>query len=581
MDIRRSAITIITLLAINHIVIAQENIDISQGGGERATSNQLTGIGRKEKAAAAPDNLISKTSYPHVLHLVDNGVAIDFYVQSISGYGFGKKDVILDEGEESGQGNGGGERSGSIHVPVGKQVVINFFVSDANTGSPISGRLPDSFSQHKPISGGKEERELSMKQCRFRAFKRSRMFEDHRPIMENTYVMCLNSFDNTISVIDPLLKPGFIAKTISLGEKGNELGIKEYGTDLYVTTESGKVVIIDCMLLEVVKSIDVGSNPYHIKFQPDGWFAWIGNDGDGTVSIIDTEKRSLVTNIEVGRGHHEVAFTDDSIYAYVTNRDDNSMTVIDVMRLLPLQTVKAGLRPYSPIYSRLSQCIYVANEGSGTVSVFDTIKQKVVDTIRVGRGVRGLKLDAEGRLCFALNRQDNSVSVIDVSRNSVIKTIPTGIRPESMVISTYYGYIRNEGSPDVTVIKMKDLSHLGEVPIGELPPNSVDIKEGHLDIGLSYMIVVPNPADDIVYTIMFGDLETAFKYKTGGRGPSKVAFYWTGLKEVSPGLYSHVLKFDEPGRHEIGFYIKSPDVAACFEVDVLPQDETENGVKGQ
>lgn len=578
MDIKSLAITItITLLAINRIVIAQEDIVITQPGEGGATSSKSIAISTKEKPAPTADNPGRETPDLAVSHLVENGVAIDFYLQPISGYGPGKKDIILSKVEGRDQGNRGGEKPGSIHIQAGQQAIINFFVSDANTGSPISGRLPDSFTQHKPISRTKEEIELSMKQCRFRAFKRGRMFEGHRPLMENTYVMCLNSFDNTISVIDPLLKPSFIAKTIPLGEKGNELAIKEYGTDLYVTTESGKVMIIDCMLLEKAASIKVGSNPYHIRFQPDAGLAWIGNDGDGTVSVIDTEKRSLITNIKVGNGHHEIAFTDDSMYAYVTNRDDNSMTVIDVMRLLPVQTVKVGLRPCSPVYSRLSQCIYVANEGSATVSVFDTIKQKVVDTIRVGRGVRGLKLDAEGRLCFSLNRQDNSASVIDVSRNSVIKTIPTGIRPESMVISTYYGYVRNTGSPDVTVIKMKDLSHLGEVTIGELPPNSVDIKEGHIDIGFSYMVIVPNPVDDIVYTIMFGDLETAFKYKTGGRGPSKVAFYWTGLKEVSPGLYSRVVRFDEPGRHEIGFYIENPETAACFEVDVLPQDEPSAG----
>lgn len=569
MDIKSLAITIITLLAITRIVIAQEDIVIPQTGEERAMSSQLTTTSRKEKAAPTVDNPLPETSNLAVSHFIENGVAIDFYVHPISGYGQEKKDVSLSKGEVVEQGNRGGERPGLIHIQAGQQGVINFFVRDANTGSPISGRLPDSFTQYKPISETKEDIELSIKQCRFRAFKRGRMFEGHPPLMENTHVMCLNSLDNTISVIDPLLKPGFIAKIISLGEKGNELAIKEHGTDLYVTTESGKVMIIDCMLLEKVASIDVGSNPYHIRFQPDAGLAWIGNDGDGTVSVIDTEKRSLITNIEVGRGHHEIAFTDDNMYAYVTNRDDNSMTIIDIMRLLPVQTIKVGVRPCSPVYSRLSQCIYVANEGSGTVSVFDTIKQKVVDTIRVGRGVRGLKLDAEGRLCFALNRQDNSASVIDVSRNSVIKTLLTGIRPESMVISTHYGYVRNAGSPDVTVIKMNDLSRLGEVPIGDLPPNSVDIKEGHLDIGSSYMVIVPNPVDDIVYTIMYGDLETAFKYKTGGRGPSKVAFYWTGLKEVSPGLYSRVVKFDKPGRHEIGFYIENPEVAACFEIDVF------------
>jgi len=479
---------------------------------------------------------------------VENGVSIDFKVEPIRVKS--------------------STNSSATNIHVGQEVMINFIVKGAFTGAPVKGLLPDSFLQYKPDATTPEQIKASIEKCRFRALKRGRMHNGHPPELENTYVMCLNSSDNTISVIDPLMKPKFIIKKIPLPEECADMEIDEYGSDLYVTSEDGKVIIIDCNLLEVIKSIEVGKSPYHIVFQPDGRFVWVGNDGDGTVSVIDAEKRSLVKNIPVGKGHHEIAFSDDSFYAFVTNRDDDSVTVIDINSLVAVKTLKTGKTPHGLAYSSLSQYVYIANEGDGTISVLDTIKQEVVNTFLSGKGVRTIAFSDNGRLCFALNKKENSVSIFDISRDRIIKTIDTGIRPESIVVSERYVYIRNAGSPDVTVIKLKDLTSKGQIPVGDVPPNNTDLKMGHIDMADSYMVIVPNPADGIVYTMIHGDDGTAFKYHTGISGTAKVALFWTGLKETQPGVYSRVVKFNEPGRHEVGLYIGSPELTACFDVNV-------------
>lgn len=503
-------------------------------------------------------NISGKVETPRI---IKNGVAIEFGVRPLSEH-------KLDSGLASLSGTRK-KLTVSQNIVVGEEVVVDFRVTDAFTGTPVKGLLPDSFLQHKPNAKTLDEVKASIDLCCFRALKRGRMHEGHPSLMENIYVMCLNSFDNSISVINPLMRPKTIVKRLLLGEKCVDLGLQEYGSDLYITCESGKVIVVDCNRLEISGSIEVGQNPYHIEFQPDGRYVWIGNDGDGTVTVIDAKSRSIVKNIQVGKGHHEIAITDDSLFAFVTNSDGDSVTIIDINGLLPINTLKTGRNPHGLVYSSLSQCIYIANEGAGTVSVLDTVRQKIVNAINVGKGVRTFAFNDDGRLCFTVNRMDNSVSVIDISRDKVIKTIPTGVRPESIIVSKKYAYIRNVGSPDVTMIKLEDLTNAGEVSVGELPPNSVNIPQGHLDLGDSYMVIIPNPTDNIVYTIMTGDDHTAFKYKIEGKGPTKVAFFWIGLKEISPGLYTRVVKFDKPGRHEVGFYIDSPEATACFEVNVV------------
>ena len=509
--------------------------------------------------------MLTVVSFSALAGFVENGVSIDFEIKPLDNI---KRSV------NSTSGNTAHTAGNDIHI--GQEAVINFVVKNAFTGAPVKGLLPDSFLQHKPNATTDEEINTSIKNCRFRALKRGHMHGGHPSELENTYVMCLNSSDNTISVIDPLMKPGFIIKKIPLPEKCVDMEIGEYGSDLYVTSETGKVVIIDCNMLEVVKSIYVGATPHHVVFQPDGRFVWVGNDGDGTVAVIDSVKRSLIKNIPVGKGHHEIVFTEDSFYAFITNRDDDSVTVVDVNSFTSVKTLKTGKSPHGLAYSILSQYVYIANEGDGTISVLDTIKQEIVSTLQSGKGVRTIAFDDNGRFCFALNKKENSVSIFDVSRNRIVKTMDTGIRPESIVVSEKYLYIRNTGSPDVTVIKLKGLISEGEISIGSVPPNNTELKMGHVDMADSYMVIVPNPADGIVYTIIPGDDGTAFKYHTGTSGTTKVALFWTGLKETAPGVYSRVVKFDEPGRHEVGLYISSPELTACFEINVAASSAAGN-----
>ncbi len=497
----------------------------------------------------------------HSLRFAENGVAIDFFARYL--------DDIDEKVVESSPSKVVDTGIDLATLKVGKEVVISFKVSGVFTKAPVKGLLPDSFVQYKKVKDTPEAIKASMSRCRFRAFKRGKMYS-HPPLLENTYAISLNSLDNSLSVINPLLKPKTIVKRILLGEKCNDLNIMEYGTDLYISCDSGKVLILDCQRLKIVKKLTVGKEPFHIEFQPDGKYVWVCNDGDGTVTVIDTEKREVVKSVKVGKGHHEIAFDDKSRFAYVTNHDDDSLSVIDILGLNVAHTVKVGKHPHGLAYSRLSQSVYVANEGSATLTVFDTVFFKVMKSINVGKGVRKVAFDSGGRFCFALNKKENSVSVIDTSKDTVLKTIPTGLRPESIVVSDTHAYVRNTGSPDVTAIKLKGFERVEEeIPIGLSPPNSVRVKEDHFDIGLSYMVLIPDPVDNIVYTIMDGAIDTAFKYMLEGKGPSKVAFFWIGLKESSPGVYSRVVKFDKPGRHELGFYIGNPEIAACFEVNVV------------
>ena len=59
-------------------------------------------------------------------------------------------------------------------------------------------------------------------------------------------------------------------------------------------------------------------------------------------------------------------------------------------------------------------------------------------------------------------------------------------------------------------------------------------------------------------------------FTTKGLGTSRAVVYWKGLREVTPGLYRRALTCEQPGRHEIGLYMSSPEVSTCFELLVEP-----------
>lgn len=524
---------------------------------------------------------------------VENNVAVEFYCEPLpedrEGFDSGLADLIeyvtkgIDQHKQPDHQKGEGDlirlqpqmqKQRTVHV--GQGVALAFKVTDATMNWPIQGLLPDCPIRFAPGPANLEE---SRKQLR----RRASLYGGHFPISEYTYLFVLNSLEGTISVIDTtgFQWTGKPLKKISLSEdrqcKGIDIDMQWLGRYAYVTLDTEDVAVVDCMSLQVIKRIKAGCNPHHIFVQPDGKYAWVCNDGDGTVTIIDTDVQEIVKTIAIGRGHHEMAFTSDSHYACVTNQGDDSVEIIDVYTLSIVGKIPVGDQPHGVGYSSLSQFMYVANEGDGTISVIDIWSKKVKKTISAGKGVRTVRFGPEPRWGFAPNKGDNTCSMIDVTRDMVVESIKTGKGPEDVTFVPSWVFIRNTGSPDMTIMSLQHPDMIANIPLGHSRPNEVALPMGHISVvpqGDGHSVLVPNPGQRVVYKYAPGEgaggTMPSVIYNTQADGSSKLVVYYHGLKEVSKGVFTRIVMFGQPGRYEIGFYVDNPELSACFELEVIP-----------
>ncbi|MBQ27305.1 MAG: hypothetical protein CMH81_04070 [Nitrospiraceae bacterium] len=459
------------------------------------------------------------------------------------------------------------EFEASHPVYVGDGATLDFRVSDAVTNQPIRALRPESAVR---LNNG--ERNLNL--CGANMKTKSRRYGSHTPVQFNSYIVALNSLEGTLSVMNPGRTSRMLIKKIELGGSGNDIALAWLGRYIYVTVEPNELVVVDGVHMEPVRRLEVGTHPHHLAIQPDGKYVWVAHDGDASVSVIDTDIHKIVATVPVGRGHHDFAMTDDSRYVAVTNQEDHTVTLISVRDLAPVGTVAVGRRPHGVGYSSLSRSFYVANEGDGTLTVINVARPSVHKTISVGKGVRVVRFEKGGRWGYALNREENTATIVDATTDTAVETFPTGIAPDDIVFEYDWAFIRNAGSADVTIVSLRHQGLLQNFPVGHFPPNHVDIPQDHsslVSFGDGHQVLVPNPADGAVYQMMAGGVVGASRvFETKGRGPTRAVVYWRGLREVSPGLYRRVRTFDQPGRHEIGFYVSSPQVATCFELTVLP-----------
>ncbi len=452
-------------------------------------------------------------------------------------------------------------------IRVGETAFLYFNISDSVTKQPIRGLRPES-SIRKNFGEG------NLSSCAANMLVKTRRFGSHTPVQLNSDIIALNTLDKSLSVIDPGRMSLMFRKKIPLDGVGNDMALPWLGQFIYVTVEPSTLTVIDAVHMKTTHQITVGASPHHLLVQPDGKYIWVGNDGDASVSVIATDTHKLIATIPVGHGHHELAVTKGSRYVAVTNQDDNTVTVISVRNLAPVGTVAVGKKPHGIAYGSLSRSFYVANEGDGTVTVIDISKGRVTETIPTGLGVRTVRFDNEGRLAYALNRQANTATIIDSTTSSVIDTIQTGVAPDDIVFEYDWAFIRNAGSPNVTIISLNHRGLFQNFPVGHREPSQLSVPQEHTSLvsfGDGHNVLVPNPPDGAVYQMMAGSVVGPSRiFTTKGLGTSRAVVYWKGLREVTPGLYRRALTFEQPGRHEIGLYVSSPEVSTCFELLVEP-----------
>jgi YVTN family beta-propeller protein len=163
-------------------------------------------------------------------------------------------------------------------------------------------------------------------------------------------------------------------------------------------SDSGVLAIIDTKTDKVVKTLQVGEQPWRAYNSPDGRWMLVPNNGESTVSVIDTTSQSIVAKLNAGPEMTGINFAADGRKAYVISRGDAAVFVYDMQTFGLITRLKIGTSVGLETAATTGDGakIYLASSTDDSVYVIDARTDQVKRIANVGRYPWGISILAAG-----------------------------------------------------------------------------------------------------------------------------------------------------------------------------------------
>lgn len=221
---------------------------------------------------------------------------------------------------------------------------------------------------------------------------------------------------------------------------------------------------------------------------PDGQFAYVTNNVDGTVSVIGSAQQTVVSTIaDVAVNVGGVAASPDGQRVYVADSGGDGVVVIDRATQSELRSIAVGSEVRRVAVTPNGGRVFAAT--ASDVRVIDTATDAVGPVIPVGTSANDINMGSDGRAYVAGGEQ---VVVIDASTNMVITTIPVPGGVATAVPSPDGGllYVAASGQ-DLLVFETNTYTLIDSVVVGASPQALAVTPNGN-------DVVVANGFDDTV-----------------------------------------------------------------------------------
>lgn len=237
------------------------------------------------------------------------------------------------------------------------------------------------------------------------------------------------------------------------------------------------------------ETLDVGTDPRGVAFDPNGQFAYVTNYADDTVSVIDMTTRTESAVIDIGDGQNGplqdgpwgIAAlrepTTDSIKVYVANYLTGTVSVITDNSTTIENISGAGINPIGMAATPDGDLVFVANNGSHDVRVIDTSHDDIISMIGTGNGTGpwGVTVGSQGEYVYVTNSDantltNNSVTVIHNIDNNAFETVATatlgGTRPLGVAapINGDFAYAISQGLDTSSASTINEVDIAGGLP---------------------------------------------------------------------------------------------------------------------
>jgi YVTN family beta-propeller protein len=163
-------------------------------------------------------------------------------------------------------------------------------------------------------------------------------------------------------------------------------------------SDSGVLAIIDTKTDKVVKTLQVGEQPWRAYNSPDGRWMLVPNNGDSTVSVIDTTTQAVVAKLNAGPEMTGVNFAAGGRKAYVISRGDSAVYVYDMQTFGLITRLKIGTNVGLETAATTGDGskMYLASSTDNAVYVIDARTDQVKRIADVGSYPWGVSILAAG-----------------------------------------------------------------------------------------------------------------------------------------------------------------------------------------
>lgn len=406
----------------------------------------------------------------------------------------------------------------------------------------------------------------------------------NRPLLDLTgYFVLTMDAEPSVSVLDPSVSfsgRSSLYSAMKLDGKGFDWIKTSDDMRLFIAIpHQKKLAIVDLQTLTIQDHVALPGQPTRVVLQPDERLLWVGLTGtaaeDNAIEIIDTVHDKAIARIPLPPGYHEIVFSSDGRHAFISNRQSQSLTIVDTATFKVVRQVELGFEPISLMFVDASALLWVVDAKAGKIHRFD-VKGKPVDHWMLDPGLGPIRLTPDSRYALVVNPSQHQIHVIDVATAQEKHRITLSGQPYDILFSAQYAYIRTLHNEQIGLLSLSSLD-AGQPILKPVPAGAGGLAAMHDLPRASSMALTldragaffTTPSERTLYHYMEGMNSPSSGLKTYGHTPLAAMVVQRGLREISPGRYSAVIRLPASKRMVVALASEAPVLREClgFTVD--------------
>ena len=237
---------------------------------------------------------------------------------------------------------------------------------------------------------------------------------------------------NQLSVID--VASGAQTTPVTLGAAAYNIAISPDGATAVVPATYGGLWFVQTATGEVIGTSSLGY-VFDVAFSPDGTQVYV-TTGSTVVNVVDVATHAVVRSITAPFGAYGIALSADGANLLLTSPFPSLLAVSDAATGATLNQIAVASLPTDVIVSPDGTRAYLTSLVTGAVeSVELGVGTATIVNVGGAGPVSGAAIAPDGTSLYLARGFDNMVSVVDTTTNTALAPVNTGVNTQGVAIA--------------------------------------------------------------------------------------------------------------------------------------------------